>query len=103
MSNVDDIGDPAFGDDPLTAVPEGTFSAGETGEAVDADGAAADAGLGEVIVGEIPDAHDLAHMLWTARCTVPAHGLLGTFETREMAEEAKRAHLLLVHGRDQSR
>ena len=49
--------------------------------------AGVDAGLGDVIVGEIPDAHNLAHMLWTARCTVPSHGLLGTFENREMAEE----------------
>ena len=45
-----------------------------------------------------PIAHNLAHLLWTARCTVPSHGLLGTFETRELAEDAKRAHLLLVHG-----
>ena len=108
MSDVGHIGDPAFGEDPAfgddaTAVPEGTFSAGETGEAVDVDSAGVDAGLGEVIVGEIPDAHNLAHMLWTARCIVPSHGLLGTFETRDLAEDAKRAHLLLVHGRDQMR
>jgi len=32
---------------------------------------------------------------------VPSHGLLGTFENREMAEAAKRTHLLLVHGRAQ--
>jgi hypothetical protein len=32
---------------------------------------------------------------------VPSHGLLGTFENREMAEEAKRTHLVLVHGRGQ--
>jgi hypothetical protein len=68
MSDLDDTGDP-------------TFSAGEVGEAADADSAARDAGLAEVIVGEIPDAHNLAHMLWTARCTVPSHGLLGTFES----------------------
>ena len=35
-----------------------------------------DAGLGDVIIGEIPDAHNLARLLWTARCTVPAHGQL---------------------------
>jgi hypothetical protein len=80
---------------------EETFSAGEVGEAAGADDAGEDAGLGEVIIGEIPDAHNLAHMLWTARCTVPSHGLLGTFENREMAEAAKRTHLLLVHGRAQ--
>ena len=100
MGDVSDIGDSEFGEIPHTVVPDETFSAGETGDAVDADGAAEDAGWVEVIVGEIPDAHNLAHMLWTARCTVPSHGLLGTFETREMAEEAKRAHLLLVHGLD---
>ena len=54
--------------------------------------------MAEVIIGEIPDAHDLSHMLWTARCTVPSHGLLGTFENREEAENAKRAHLLRDHG-----
>jgi hypothetical protein len=75
---------------------EGTLSAGETGEA---DAAAQDAGLGDVIVGEIPDPHDLTRMLWTARCTVPSHGLLGTFEGREAAENARRQHLLVVHGR----
>jgi hypothetical protein len=76
-----------------------TFSAGETGEAVDADDAAQDAGLVDVVVGEIPDAHNLTRMLWTARCTVPSHGLLGTFGNQEMAENAKRQHLLVVHGR----
>jgi hypothetical protein len=101
MSDLHDIGDAEFPEDLDGTVPEGTFSAGETGEAVDADGAGEDAGLGDVIVGEIPDAHNLAHMLWTARCTVPSHGLLGTFENREMAEKAKRAHLLRVHGRGQ--
>jgi hypothetical protein len=83
------------------AVPAGagspdTASAGEMGEAVDAT-AARDAGLGEVIIGEIPDPADLSHMLWTARCTIPAHGLLGTFERQEEAEAAKQKHLL-THG-----
>jgi hypothetical protein len=96
---MSDMGDSA--EDPIGIGAAGTFSAGETGEAVDADSAAEDAGLGDVIVGEIPDAHNLAHMLWTARCTVPSHGLLGTFETREEAENARRAHLMLVHGRAQ--
>jgi hypothetical protein len=103
MSDLHDRGDPEFPEDAFGTVPEGTFSAGESGEAVDVDSAGVDAGLGEVIVGEIPDAHNLAHMLWTARCIVPSHGLLGTFETRELAEDAKRAHLLLVHGHDQMR
>jgi hypothetical protein len=78
-----------------------TVSAGEFGDAIDVDSAAEDAGLGEVIVGEIPDAKDLSHMLWTARCTIPAHGLLGTFENEEQAENARRQHLLTVHGRQQ--
>jgi hypothetical protein len=99
VSNLDDIGDPPESLGSL--VPQGTFSAGEVGAAVDGDGAAQDAGLAEVIVGEIPDAHNLSHMLWTARCTVPAHGLLGTFERQEEAENAKRAHLLRQHGHDQ--
>jgi hypothetical protein len=99
MSELHDMGDSP--EDLRRAGVEGTFSAGEVGEAVDGDGAARDAGLGDVIIGEIPDAYNLAHMLWTARCTVPSHGLLGTFENREMAEHAKRTHLLLVHGRGQ--
>jgi hypothetical protein len=70
--------------------------AGESGQAVDAT-AAQDAGLGEVIIGEIPDPSDLSHMLWTARCTIPAHGLLGTFERQEEADAAKQRHLL-THG-----
>ncbi|MGA2305394.1 MAG: hypothetical protein ABSH29_14485 [Acidimicrobiales bacterium] len=99
MNDLDDIGDSpeSLG----SPIPEDTFSAGEVGEAVDGDGAARDAGLAEVIVGEIPDVHNLSHMLWTARCTVPAHGLLGTFERQEEAENAKRAHLLRQHGHDQ--
>jgi len=99
MSDLHDTGDSL--EDRSSTGAEGTFSAGEVGEAVDADDAGVDAGLGDVIIGEIPDAHNLAHMLWTARCTVPSHGLLGTFETREMAEDAKRTHLVLVHGRGQ--
>jgi hypothetical protein len=94
--DLDDVGDSA--DELRRVIADGTFSAGETGEAVDVDDAARDAGLAEVIIGEIPDSHNLSHMLWTARCTVPSHGLLGTFENREEAENAKRAHLLRDHG-----
>jgi hypothetical protein len=101
MSDLFDMGDSPG--DQGGIVPDETFSAGEVGEAVDADGAAEDAGLTEVIIGEIPDAHNVAHMLWTARCTVPSHGLLGTFESREESENAERAHLLTVHGVDQLR
>jgi hypothetical protein len=101
MNDLDDMGD--FPENRRSTDVEGTFSAGEVGEAVDADDAGVDAGMGDVIIGEIPDAHNLAHMLWTARCTVPSHGLLGTFENQEMAENAKRTHLLLVHRRGQLR
>jgi hypothetical protein len=70
-------------------------SAGEFGLA---DDAATDAGLAQVIVGEIPDAGDPSRMLWTARCTVARHGLLGTFEDRAEAEVAKQQHLVTAHG-----
>jgi hypothetical protein len=99
MSDGHDVGD--FPEDLGGDTPTATVSAGELGAAVDGDGAAQDVGLAEVIVGEIPDAHNLSHMLWTARCTVPAHGLLGTFESQEEAETAKRTHLLTVHGHGQ--
>jgi hypothetical protein len=91
MADLDDTGVP------MEAGLSETVSAGEMGQAVDGDAAALDAGLGEVIVGEIPDPGDLSHMLWTARCTIPAHGLLGTFERQEEADAAKRQHLL-THG-----
>jgi hypothetical protein len=93
MSDREDTGDSVE-----DTAPWETLSAGEVGEA---DDAARDAGLADVIVGEIPDPHHLTHLLWTARCTVPAHGLLGTFETQEMAEVAKRQHLLVGHGEGQ--
>jgi hypothetical protein len=76
------------------AAEEDTISAGETGEAVAIGDAAQDAGLEEVIVGEIPDASDITRLRWTARCANPAHGLLGTFDCQEQAEQAKEHHLL---------
>jgi hypothetical protein len=88
------------GGDDLSEVPaEEFFSAGEAGAAVDAGGASEDAGQAQVIVGEIPDEHDLTKMLWTARCTFPPHGLLGKFATRSQAEQKKEEHLLARHGR----
>jgi hypothetical protein len=84
-----------------SAEDAGTWETRSAGELGRADDAALDAGLADVIVGEIPDPHQLTHLLWTARCTVPAHGLLGTFETQEMAEVAKREHLLAAHGEGQ--
>ena len=81
-----------------TALSQDSFSLGETGEAVDTAGPSTDAGQAEVIVGEIPDAHELTRLVWTARCTFPPHGLLGTFPDREGAEQKKREHLLVKHG-----
>ena len=78
-----------------TEVDRGPGAAGETGLAEDGPG---DEEAAEVIVGEIPDAHDLSHMLWTARCTFARHGLLGTFEERGGAEAAKQQHLVAAHG-----
>jgi hypothetical protein len=86
-------------DDLSEAVAESSVSAGEAGAAVDAGGASEDAGQAQVIVGEIPDEHDLTKMLWTARCTFPPHVLLGKFSTREQAEQKKEEHLLARHGR----
>ncbi len=51
----------------------------------------------EVVVGEIPSPHDIAHMLWTARCSEPEHDLLGHFESREEAEQARTQHLKAHH------
>jgi hypothetical protein len=63
----------------------GTVAAGEGGDASDGVG-----GRYEVVIGEIPDAADLAKMLWTARCTV--HGLLGSADTKENAEVIGEGH-----------
>jgi hypothetical protein len=87
-----------IGSEDGTGILNGTIddepvSAGETGDAALTDDSARDTGVEEVIIGEIPDTSDLAHMLWTARCTNPAHGLLGTYESRELAEQAKERHL----------
>jgi hypothetical protein len=67
-----------------------TISAGESGQAAQRNGG--DAAASEVIIGEIPDEHDITKLLWTARCSL--HGLLGTVETREEAELLREKHLL---------
>jgi hypothetical protein len=76
---------------------EGLPSAGEGGEA--SQGADPDVGRGgcEVIIGEIPDIEDLSVMRWTARCTWTDHGLLGHYDTREQAEQARAEHLATAH------
>jgi hypothetical protein len=85
----------------MSEMDQGSTSTGSTGSSGGdaAAGSAQDAGSAEVIVGEIPDASDLTHMLWTTRCTFSAHGLLGTFEDKEAAEKVRGEHLLSKHGR----
>jgi hypothetical protein len=51
----------------------------------------------EVFVGEIPAEEDPTNMLWTARCSDKAHGLLGHFTDKEEAERAKVEHLRHEH------
>jgi hypothetical protein len=84
------------GDERTTAVEEAPPSAGEQGAASDGDGPSA-RGDRDVIIGEIPDMHDLSVMHWTARCTLPEHDLLGHYDTREEAEQAKTEHLASAH------
>src|SRR5665213_1453473 len=97
MATMDEQDDAA--DSTLVGAHQGYETASPAaGEKGTADDSAFDAGLGEVIVGEIPDADDLTRMVWTARCTIPAHGLLGTFESPAKAENARRQHLLMMHG-----
>jgi hypothetical protein len=50
-----------------------------------------------IIIGEIPDAHDLSVMRWTARCTDASHDLLGYYDSRGEAEAAGQEHLDTVH------
>jgi hypothetical protein len=73
---------------------EETVSAGEIGAADDDGGSF----TGEVVIGEIPAADEPTIMLWTARCSEPAHDLLGHFATREEAETARAEHLETAHG-----
>jgi hypothetical protein len=98
MSNLD-LGLPIPGHQDEDDLPEVPISSGDVGPAVDANGAATDAGQAQVVVAETPDTHDLTHVVWMARCTFPPHGLLGTFESQELAERAKTSHLLVKHGR----
>jgi hypothetical protein len=80
-----------------------TLSAGEVGPAGDSPKAVADTDQVEVIVGEIPDAGDPTHMLWTARCGSTGHGLLGTFPQRAWAEDCRTQHLLEEHAPPESK
>ena len=76
----------------MTPDEDETFSAGETGEA-QGDSSRRP----EVIIGEIPKAEDPTSMCWTARCTEPAHDLLGHFETRSEAEVVAARHMTSDH------
>jgi hypothetical protein len=89
MSETAESPQPSDGDSAETALREGSVAAAAPTE---------EAGQAEVIVGEIPDAHEITKLVWTARCTFPPHGLLGTFPDRQQAEEMKREHLLAKHG-----
>ena len=71
--------------------PGETLSAGETGDAADS------APEAEIIIGEIPAEDYPTTMLWTARCTNPAHDLLGHFDTRSEAEAAGVRHGESLH------
>jgi hypothetical protein len=79
-----------------------THSAGETGTAVNTEGSTGPGNKVEVVVGEIPDAKDLARMLWTARCSDAGHGLLGTFDSQAEAEECRNQHLVSAHGQTEA-
>jgi hypothetical protein len=84
--------------DPLVvAAEEGSISAGESGRAVDASDAGPGRSEVEVIIGEIPDAHDISVMRWTARCTNGDHDLLGYFDSEQAARNAKEEHLASQH------
>ncbi len=76
----------------MTPEQNETFSAGETGEAIEVSSAEA-----EIVIGEIPAADDPTTMLWTARCTEATHDLLGHFDTRSEAEDAGARHLESHH------
>ena len=84
------------GDESATDAEEGTLSAGEAADAVDSSLLDQHHGT-EVIIGEIPDAHDPIRLLWTARCSFAGHDLLGHFDTRAEAEQAGVEHLQRMH------
>ena len=85
------------GDDLATAAEEGSISAGEAGRAADADDSSTSQSDVEVIIGEIPDAHDISVMRWTARCSDPEHDLLGYFDSEQEARQAQEEHLASQH------
>ncbi len=85
------------GDDLATAAEVGSISAGEEGRAADADNSSKTQSDVEVTIGEIPDAHDISVMRWTARCGDPEHNLLGHFDSEQEARQAREEHLASQH------
>lgn len=85
------------GEDLATAAEEGSISAGEAGRAADADDSSTSRSGVEVVIGEIPDAHDISVMRWTARCSDPEHDLLGYFDTEQVARQVREEHLASQH------
>jgi hypothetical protein len=84
-------------DEPATAATDGALSAGEGGTAGGDEVVHHGLDKAEIIIGEIPDIHDLSVMRWTARCTFPSHDLLGYYADRGKAEEAGSEHLSQLH------
>ena len=85
------------GDDLVTAAEEGSISAGEAGCATGAHDSSRSDTDREVIIGEIPDTHDISVMRWTARCSDGEHDLLGYFDSEQEARQAKEEHLASRH------
>jgi hypothetical protein len=83
--------------EPSHAAREVSISAGQGGKAAEVEISTAGGTKAEVIIGKIPDTHDLAKLLWTVRCSDPDHGLLGHFDTQETAIAAKDDHLASQH------
>jgi hypothetical protein len=79
----------------------GAAHPGPTAVAAGEEGATTDAASStraiDVIIGEVPAADNPTVLLWTARCGDPDHDLLGKFETRADAEEARDDHLRVAH------
>ena len=50
-----------------------------------------------VVIDEILDPDDTISVVYEVTCMYPPHGCLGSFDSWEMAEEVKEAHLRTVH------
>ena len=54
-----------------------------------------------VIINEILDPDDTISVGYSVTCMYPTHGDLGSFDSWEMAEEAKEEHLRTLHRDDE--